>query len=240
MEPHFGTPALQKLSAAEAGRCSVGRCRIVTFEKHVQSSLLGDRKNTGNLFEEHLLKLNRDNPRCVFRGGVRNLGVELSETGPHRVFFDGVDVWCRWFVDASGRDQVLKRKLGLAERNPIRHGATFCWVDGLVNIEKITNRSYQDILCDPSRKQAGHFPFFLATNHFCAEGQWFWVIPLHNKTSLGLVYDRNVVNGEECPIPEVDRLRVPKMADVRARSAIPQGSRRGPPDRLLTRLLPDH
>ena len=114
------------------------------------------------------------------------------------MYFDGDEVFCRWVVDASGRrGKVLKRQLGLAQANPIRHGATFCWVDGLVNIEKLTSRTYKQVLCDPSRKQTGHSPFFLATNHFCAEGQWFWVIPLHNKTSLGLVYDRNVVNGED-------------------------------------------
>jgi hypothetical protein len=100
-------------------------------------------------------------------------------------------------VDTSGRSKVLKRQLGLAQPNPIRHGATFCWVEGLVNIEKITGRTHQQVLYDRRRSQTGHFPFFLATNHFCAEGQWFWVIPLHSKTSLGLVYDRNVVNGDE-------------------------------------------
>jgi hypothetical protein len=100
-------------------------------------------------------------------------------------------------VDASGRNKVLKRQLGLAQPNPIRHGATFCWVDGLVDIEKLTGRSHQQILYDPIRRRTGHFPPFLATNHFCAEGQWFWVIPLHHKTSLGLVYDRSVVDLDE-------------------------------------------
>jgi flavin-dependent dehydrogenase len=151
-----------------------------------------------NLLEEHLLQTNVSDSRCDFVGGVSNLTVDLSASGDlHCVGFDGGKVHGRWVVDASGRSQLLKRRLGLAEKNPIHHGATFCWVEGLVNIEKITGRSYREILHAPSRQQAGHFPFFLATNHFCAEGQWFWVIPLHHKTSLGLVYDRNVVNGED-------------------------------------------
>jgi flavin-dependent dehydrogenase len=151
-----------------------------------------------NLLEAHLLSTNQQNPRCTFVGGAKNLAVDLSESGDlHRVRFDGGEVTGRWVVDASGRGKVLKRQLGLAQANPIRHGSTFCWVEGLVNIEKITGRSHREILYDPKRRQTGHFPFFLATNHFCAEGQWFWVIPLHNKTSLGLVYDRNVVSGEE-------------------------------------------
>jgi flavin-dependent dehydrogenase len=151
-----------------------------------------------NLFEEHLLATNRENPRCEFLGGIRNLDVELSDSGGlHRCRFNGGEVLSGWVVDASGRGNVLTRKLGLTQPNPIRHGATFCWVEGLVNVEKITGRSHSDVIYDPSRSQTGHFPFFLATNHFCAEGQWFWVIPLHNKTSLGLVYDRNVVKLED-------------------------------------------
>ena len=43
----------------------------------------------------------------------------------------------------------------------------------------------------------GHFPLWLATNHFVGEGFWFWVIPLHGKTSLGLVYDRKLFDGTQ-------------------------------------------
>jgi flavin-dependent dehydrogenase len=151
-----------------------------------------------NLLEEHLLTVHQQNPRFQFIGGVKDIEIDLSACGDfHRVHFQGGEALGRWVVDTSGRSKVLKRQLGLAQPNPIRHGATFCWVEGLVNIEKITRRTHQQVLYDRRRSQTGHFPFFLATNHFCAEGQWFWVIPLHHKTSLGLVYDRNVVNGDE-------------------------------------------
>jgi flavin-dependent dehydrogenase len=151
-----------------------------------------------NDLEEHLLKINTATGRCEFIGGIRNAGVDLSESGnEHRVYWDGGETRCRWVIDSSGRGKVIKRKLGLVKPNPIRHGATYFWVDGLVNIEKISGRTHQEFLYDRQRQTTGQFPFFLATNHFCAEGQWFWVIPLHNKTSLGLVYDRNVVNVEE-------------------------------------------
>jgi 2-polyprenyl-6-methoxyphenol hydroxylase-like FAD-dependent oxidoreductase len=151
-----------------------------------------------NLLEEHLLEINTATDRCQFIGGAKNAGVDLAQDGGHhRVYWEGGETRCRWVVDASGRGKVIKRKLGLAQQNPIRHGATFFWVDGLVNIEKISGRSHKEFLYDQQRQKTGQFPFFLATNHFCAEGQWFWVIPLHDKTSLGLVYDRNVVNGEE-------------------------------------------
>src|SRR5262249_26075892 len=53
-----------------------------------------------------------------------------------------------------------------------------------------------------NRRTIGHLPFWLATNHFCGEGFWFWVIPLQGKTSLGLVYDRTKVPESEVSSPE--------------------------------------
>lgn len=155
-----------------------------------------------NLLEEYLLKTNVEDKRCDFLGGVKDLRVELSEgKAPHEIHCAGSKVLAKWVVDASGRGGALKRKLNLAKKNPIRHDATFCWVKGLVNVEKLTGRSYPQIICDRRRQKLGHFPIFLGTNHFCAEGQWLWVIPLHHKTSLGLVYDRNVVSGESVSNP---------------------------------------
>lgn len=156
-----------------------------------------------NLLEEHLLATNTATGRCDFLGGTRDVHVELGDCGDaHRVRWRGGEARCRWVVDASGRGQVIKRQLGLEKPNPIRHGAIFFWVDGLVNIEKISGRSHQEYLYDRRRQQTGQFPFFLATNHFCAEGQWFWVIPLHHKTSLGLVYEHRSVDAREVSTPE--------------------------------------
>jgi hypothetical protein len=151
-----------------------------------------------NLLEEYLLQTNTSTSRCQFLGSTRNVGVELGKNGgEHRVCWKGGETRCRWVVDASGRGKVIKRQFELEKPNPIRHGAIFFWVDGLVNIEKISGRSHEEYLYDRRRQQTGQFPFFLATNHFCAEGQWFWVIPLHHKTSLGLVYEHRSVDGEE-------------------------------------------
>jgi hypothetical protein len=100
-------------------------------------------------------------------------------------------------VDTSGRGGFLKRRLSLEQPNVVRHGSTWCWVEGLVDIERLTDRPRTDIVFDRKRRKTGHMPFFLATNHFCDEGMWFWVIPLHGKTSLGLVYDHSVLKPEE-------------------------------------------
>ncbi len=150
-----------------------------------------------NLLEAYLLKICRDNPRFRFEGGIERLETDLAEQGPHQVAFSGKETRTGWLVDASGRGQFLKKKLGLLRENTIRHGSTWCWVEGLVNIEKLTDRTPKEIRVNRDRIKQGSFPFFLSTNHFCGEGRWFWVIPLHGKTSLGLVYDKSVVASED-------------------------------------------
>src|SRR5262249_51010311 len=150
-----------------------------------------------NLLEARLLEMCRENPRFRFEGGAERLEAHVAEQGEHRLAFSGKEACCTWLIDASGRGHVLKKKLGLLRENAIRHGWTWCWVEGLVNIEKLTDRSLKEVRVNRDRVKQGNFPFFLATNHFCGEGRWFWVIPLHGKTSLGLVYDKAVVNSEE-------------------------------------------
>ena len=139
---------------------------------------------------------------------VADVEVEFAPPGsdPHTVRFreDGkeVRIHADWVVDSSGRGKVLKRQLGLAQANPIRHGASFTWVDGLVDIEKLTDRSPAEIRRNPNRAETGHIPLWLATNHFMGEGFWFWVIPLQGKTSLGLVYDNRLLSRDQFTTPE--------------------------------------
>ncbi len=152
-----------------------------------------------NKFEGEVLRRNLLSPnyRCIQSTG--ELALELGKGGaPHAFRFrteEGEEVVgeAGWVVDASGRNKVLQKKLGLARRSPIRHGATFAWVDGVVDIERLTDLSQKEIRLRPDRSALGHFPALLATNHFCGEGFWFWVIPLHDRTSLGLVYDVDCV-----------------------------------------------
>ncbi|MEM7356926.1 MAG: hypothetical protein AAF657_39295 [Acidobacteriota bacterium] len=161
-----------------------------------------------NTFEGEILRLNQENERFTFLHSVERIDETLAspeqtdaETGraPHTVRFkvrdeEAVTVSAEWMVDTSGRGKHLARRKGLARRNSIRHGAFFWWVDGLVDIDRLTDLSPQEIRTKPERRKTGHLPSWLATNHFCAEGLWFWVIPLQGKTSLGLVFDRAVIN----------------------------------------------
>jgi flavin-dependent dehydrogenase len=154
-----------------------------------------------NLFEAAVLEKNRESASFELINPIAGLDVDLAEEGPHGFRFevDGQEFTgrARWVVDASGRNRFLARRQKLERPSPIKHGASFLWVDGLLDPEKITNLDRKAIRLRPERGTLGHFPSFLATNHYCGEGYWFWEIPLHGKTSLGLVYDSAVVSSKD-------------------------------------------
>jgi len=144
------------------------------------------------------MDLNKQYPRFTFVGDAKNIQVQLSEDdSDHKVMWQGGEATAKWVVDASGRPGILKRALSLEKGNMIKHGSTWAWVEGIVNPEKLTSFTHKERLTHRKRQKIGNYPFFLATNHFCGEGRWFWIIPLHGMTSLGLVYDHAVVNPEE-------------------------------------------
>src|SRR5438552_2005027 len=91
-----------------------------------------------NTFEAELLRRNCADARVEFCAGASELDVELSDDGPHRVSFATAggkrEVRAQWVVDTTGRGRFLARRLGLMRQNPVRHGAAFMWVDGLVDI----------------------------------------------------------------------------------------------------------
>ncbi len=146
-----------------------------------------------NAIEAELLRRNAASDTFTFVAGITNIDVTLRREDWHQVTFAAGGatrtVAARWVVDASGRGRVLARRLGLARPSPIRHGASFFWVDGLIDLEKLTDCPRREIPRMSIRRHVGHLPFWLATNHFMGEGFWVWVIPLQGRTSIGLVYD---------------------------------------------------
>ena len=151
-----------------------------------------------NKIEAELLRLNRENLRFSFVAGISNLEVSLSRaSAPHALSFDvgeqHIKADAGWVVDTTGRSKFLARRLDLTKSNCIRHGSVFFWIDHLLSIEKLTELTQSQRLLHKNRKMLGHLPTWLATNHFCGEGYWFWVIPLQGKTSFGVVYDRDKV-----------------------------------------------
>jgi 2-polyprenyl-6-methoxyphenol hydroxylase-like FAD-dependent oxidoreductase len=159
-----------------------------------------------NTLEAELLRRNQESPRFELVTSVRQLEVELDDSGPHTVRFSSAgeqrSVQTPWVVDATGRGRFLARQLGLRRELPIEHGSVFWWVEGTVDIERLTDRSRREVRLSPERRHLGHIPTFLATNHFVDEGLWFWVIPLQGKTSLGLVFDSSVVDFAEVATAE--------------------------------------
>jgi 2-polyprenyl-6-methoxyphenol hydroxylase-like FAD-dependent oxidoreductase len=152
-----------------------------------------------NVLEGEILRLCLENPRFSLALGATGIDVALG-TGeePHTVTYqlsgDTRVVTSRWVVDATGRGKHMAKRRGLAKANDVRHGTFFWWVDGLLDIEKLSPLPRRDRRIAKSRRKLGHLPMFLATNHFVGEGFWFWVIPLQGKTSLGLVYEQRVID----------------------------------------------
>jgi flavin-dependent dehydrogenase len=161
-----------------------------------------------NSLEAALLRKLEACPRHQIKKPVTDIDVDLVPAGPHRVAFTGSDgtrreVTAGWVVDATGRGRLLAKRMGLTRKNGIRHGAYFMWIDGNLDIEQLTDLTARERRLSPDRRTLGHTPFQLATNHFCGEGLWFWVIPLHDdKTSLGLVFDRERVRAQDVTSPE--------------------------------------
>jgi flavin-dependent dehydrogenase len=159
-----------------------------------------------NKIEQELLNRICGCPNVTVRKAIRELSVDVSQTGFHRVDYvcDAVNhvVETNWIVDTTGRSRLLTKHLSLQKETEIRHGSSFLWVEGLLNIEKLTGLSSSQIRLHPHRRMIGHLPVWLATNHFVGEGFWLWVIPLHGKTSLGLVYDRTIIPSSDVSTPE--------------------------------------
>ncbi|HEX4346312.1 MAG TPA: FAD-dependent monooxygenase [Vicinamibacterales bacterium] len=160
-----------------------------------------------NELEKALLQRNEAEPaRFTFHNHALDLKIDLDAgMDPHAVSYsrNGTreTVRARWVVDCAGRAHVLQKQLKLEKGNAIRHGASFMWVEGLLNYENLTDMSPKEIRLNPQRGQIGHLPFWLATNHFVEEGLWLWIIPLRNQTSLGLVYDHRVINPDDVNDP---------------------------------------
>jgi flavin-dependent dehydrogenase len=97
------------------------------------------------------------------------------------------DIECRWVLDATGRVNLLGRKLNLIERNE-EHPTAAIWCRWK-NVRHIDDLAVRLGIADGnvgSRR--------LGTNHYTGYGYWIWVIPLGNgETSIGVVFDKRLV-----------------------------------------------
>ncbi len=159
-----------------------------------------------NKFEKELINLNTTYPNYHLLQGAKNISVKLNEGKRHKVSFKKdnteYEINAHWVIDATGLARYLAKNLQLKKESTINHSSTFFWVDGNVNIEKLTHASHNESRVRKARRSLGHSPFWLATNHFCGEGFWFWVIPLQGRSSFGLVYDNEVIDSKIVATPE--------------------------------------
>jgi flavin-dependent dehydrogenase len=126
-----------------------------------------------------------------FLDGVAVRGVDLEDgEAPHRVRCErdgqAVEVEARWVVDASGRDGILKRQLGLALDND--HDVNSCWfrLGARIDVNEWSSDPRWLERCDPPYR-------WLSTNHLVGEGYWVWLIPLASGShSVGIVADGRI------------------------------------------------
>ncbi len=112
---------------------------------------------------------------------------KAGSTAPHRLTFEHAgsqhEVAARWLVDAGGRAGLLKRKLGLAEKNA--HDANAVWfrIEHRIDIDAWSS--------DPQwRGRVEAQTRWLSTNHLVGAGYWVWLIPLASGShSVGIVAD---------------------------------------------------
>lgn len=149
---------------------------------HAVGSTQFDRGRQENILREECLRLG-----VRFVDGAKVTEVDLDADGEHRVVYTTGDEQherrVRWVIDASGRPGVLKRKLGLAERNDHQVNASWFRIDAGLAVDDLSD--------DPAWQARVPFSMRrLSTNHFMGRGYWVWFIPLANGSiSIGIVAD---------------------------------------------------
>lgn len=95
-------------------------------------------------------------------------------------------IQARWVVDASGRNTLLQRQLGLAKE--VNHQANAVWfrLGYRVDLHQWSNdETWLGRIREGQR--------WLSTNHLMGPGYWIWIIPLASgSTSVGIVSDASM------------------------------------------------
>jgi flavin-dependent dehydrogenase len=112
-----------------------------------------------------------------FTFGHRHHRVELDTAEGRRT------ILARWFVDASGRAGLVRRRLGLTRE--VAHLANACWW----RVRRSVRLDHW--VADPAwRRRVPDGTRWHSTNHLMGVGYWVWLIPLGSgSTSFGIVGD---------------------------------------------------
>lgn len=140
-------------------------------------------------FENYLEKLTKE-LGTDFILAARAKDVNIDSKGLHEVIYahERADktVKTKWFVDATSRISLLKKKFGFQKEAPHNVNAAWFRVKGVVDIDEWSeNKTWKNFLAPKLR--------YLSTVHFMDKGYWLWVIPLGSKnTSIGIVADEDI------------------------------------------------
>lgn len=117
---------------------------------------------------------------------VKNITISDNE-GNHTVSYlqndEMKEISAKWLIDASGRTNLIKRKLELQKESPHNINSVWFRVVGEIDIaEWSADESWKSRINSGLRR--------LGTVHFMGKGYWVWFIPLSSgNTSVGIVAD---------------------------------------------------
>ena len=139
--------------------------------------------------ERDLIEMNRQIGVEILLGAkVTDLAIdgERSHTVTYEKAGEKHEVKCRWVCDASGRRQLLVRKLGRKITKETRLNTAAGW-------GRYWNVAGLDAVQDPAwRSRVRYTSRHLSTNHMMYDGYWIWFIPLSGDLmSVGVVYDKD-------------------------------------------------
>jgi flavin-dependent dehydrogenase len=157
------------------------RVEFVTSDQAISHQI--DRGRFENEAHDRGLKLGAD----IFRG-FRVTGVELGDD-EHKVELERegsgkITVAARWVVDASGRANILRRKLGLETDTGHHINAAWFRMANEVDVEDFSDdEEWLGRETERGRRKG-------ATVHLIGEGYWVWLIPLGGGAhSIGICAD---------------------------------------------------
>ena len=148
-------------------------------------------------FENEMFRRGKKAGADSFRGW-RVLDVELNEGGGHKIALgqeeDQATVTATWVVDASGRANILRRKLGIGTETGHHANAAWIRLAGGLDYEEAwgaEDDEWVDRMPDRGLRR-------LSTTHLIAEGYWLWMIQLASgPISIGVCADPRVHPWEE-------------------------------------------
>jgi len=185
--------------------------------------------------EDDLLRMNQRDGVQV-RTGARVRSIQLGHDGaPHQLAWEDESGSergsARWIVDASGRQGLLSRQLGLrVEKHEHRLGSVWGRFENVADIDAMGPPEFRERIRHTARR--------LSTIHFMYRGYWVWFIPLRGGlVSVGVTGERvardrslRTTDGFRCFLDEhraiATLLRDAKLVDLGSLARIAYGTRR--------------